>query len=255
MKKYTKIMTALLIGGSATVAGLAGIGYQKALNKADAAVDTNSFRFWLAADLNNSFKRNRQKPKLWFHTGSGNSDADKGEDVLVAEPTGEWDNNQEKGYGNTVARTYYYFDIGGYLLDAYYMTIQCFRMDDGVFMAQYDAALMQLTQFGKVCYAWGDYKNISYGEIESVDAGLAAKGLEGLLTCSPNAINGYKGFPAIESTFVKHGSAWKTVGNLSDHEIDDYASAQDYNDASKKTVKVNAYAKYLALQSQYEAHK
>ena len=252
MKMYSKIMTALLIGGASSVAAVATIGYQGSLNKTEASVSTGTFRFWLATDLDNSFKHAGYTPKLWFHTGSGNDDSNKGKEVLVVGETGNWDNQCEKGYNGTEARRYYYFDIGTEVIGNY-LTIQWF--EGGYWKGQGKAVQFTTDNIGKVCYFWGDYSNSSFGEIGKADAGLAAKALEGLLTCSDSKINGYNAFPTIRDTFIKNGGNWKLEGNLGGNTILDSASSGDYGDASKKNVSVDAWDKYQALEAQYNAHK
>lgn len=252
MKMYSKIMTALLIGGASSVAAVATIGYQGSLNKTEASVSTGTFRFWLATELNNSFGRWGYVPKLWFHTGSGNDDSNKGKEVLVVGETGNWDNQWEKGYNGTEARRYYYFDISTKAIGNY-LSVQYWK--DGNFVGQGDAVQFTAENVGKVCYFWNDYKGSSFGQIGTADAGLAAKALEGLLTCSDSKINGYNAFPTIRDTFIKNGGNWKLEGNLGGNTILDYASSGDYGDASKKNVSVDAWDKYQALEAQYNAHK
>ena len=105
----------------------------------------------------------------------------------------------------------------------------------------------------KVLFSYGDWSNGAFGTISSVDAGLAAKALGGMHTCSNSAINGYKAFPNFNSTFVKNGENWKTVGNLNDYSVDDFAT-KDTTYSGSANVTTNAYTKYLYVQEMYNTN-
>ncbi|MCI2111265.1 MAG: hypothetical protein LKK13_02860 [Bacilli bacterium] len=241
--KKVKVLFYSMVGALCATAVL-GASLEKGqdLRVADATVSTAYMRVWITSDPSNPLNKDGGLPGLWFHT-----DSSGGEDVHVtahdASGYGEWDNGQESN------RPYYYFDVPTATVLGSYMSIQRFSPTWG-FWNQSDSIQFteDVAKSQQVFYLWGDWKGISQGVVPSVDAGMAAHALEGLLTCSDSVYNGYGAFAHINNTFIKDGSGnWKTIGNLSDHTIYDYASVSDYGDPSKKTTQVNAYAKYLAL--------
>lgn len=76
---------------------------------------------------------------------------------------------------------------------------------------------------------------------------MSAKALEGLQTCSSSAINGYNAFEGIAKSFIHSDDGdLKTVGDLHDYDIQDYASVDAYA-SDERTITVDAYDKYVAL--------
>lgn len=82
---------------------------------------------------------------------------------------------------------------------------------------------------------------------------FAAKVLEGYLTCSASVSNGYGAFPTLDANIiVRPGGVdeWNLEGDLGDINIQDYAALTDY-ETGNRTVEIDAYTKYVALQQQY----
>lgn len=76
------------------------------------------------------------------------------------------------------------------------------------------------------------------------------KVLEGYLTCSSSAENGYNAFPLIDENFIND---WNIEGDLGGHDITDYAGTgtAGYGSDRGDGVQVDAYEKYVALQNMY----
>lgn len=93
------------------------------------------------------------------------------------------------------------------------------------------------------------------GTVSSVDAGLAVTVLAGYLTCSPDLNNGHGKFNEVTLTWIL-SSLWegsfKTVGNLSDHDITDYdgVGISQYSNA-RVDKSTDGYVKYLRLKAEF----
>lgn len=104
----------------------------------------------------------------------------------------------------------------------------------------------------------GANPNLSHGLITSrIGASFFAKVLEGYLTCSPSLDNGYGSFAALDTNFLpRDGEIWNMEGELGNVEITDYSGVglDGYGVPRGVGVQVNAYEKYSALQSMYNAN-
>ena len=80
-----------------------------------------------------------------------------------------------------------------------------------------------------------------------------AKVLEGYLTCSDSAVNGYMAFNDFDSNFLpKAESVWNMEGDLSGNLIADYESQANYASGTREsTASTDAYAKYVYMQALY----
>ena len=209
-------------------------------------VPSGKARLWVGYDTENPFTKNTTEMKLWIHeTQSGGA-----EHVYVLSETGGSFNNVTQGN-----RRYDYFDINeSDYVNGWYLTVQ--RFQNGTWKGQTNPLKLTASNAFMVYYVWGNWAEgqtqgtVAAGSIDSVDAGLAAKALAGIHTCSDSSFNGYKAFPNFDSTFVKNGDNWKTVGNLSDYTINDYA--YPYTGA---TTAVDAYVKYVAVQNMQKSGK
>ena len=98
---------------------------------------------------------------------------------------------------------------------------------------------------------------ISKGSVDGNDTvynTFFAKVLEGYLTCSASADNGYGAFNLVDTNFLPKDGNWKMDGQLSDVTITDYAYGSDYSSTSQRTLtEVNAFHKYEALETEYNA--
>lgn len=98
---------------------------------------------------------------------------------------------------------------------------------------------------------------ISKGSVDGNDTvynTFFAKVLEGYLTCSASADNGYGAFNLVDTNFLPKDGNWKMDGQLSDVTITDYAYGSDYSSTSQRTLtEVNAFHKYEALETAYNA--
>ncbi len=84
-----------------------------------------------------------------------------------------------------------------------------------------------------------------------------AKVLEGYLTCSDSAENGYNAFPMIDANFLPRAEVgWNMEGNLDTNMIVDYdgVGTAGYGADRGVGVQVDAYAKYVALQNMYNTN-
>ncbi|MGI6644470.1 MAG: hypothetical protein ACOX28_01745 [Bacilli bacterium] len=92
---------------------------------------------------------------------------------------------------------------------------------------------------------------------ERVYNGFVAKVLEGYLSCSPSFDNGYEAFNLINQSFIpraydEQGDEFMDIeGDLDQVTIMDFVNTEDYNDVTKRTSEVNAWAKYQELERNY----
>lgn len=235
-----------VIGVLGTAISMNKKNYDQRIN---ATETTQYMRVWISYDVNALIGSN-EKPGLWFHTGSGVDNDTKGTDTYITghNNTGyqEWKNNSESN------RPYYYFDVPTTVIGSY-ITIQTFT-SDWTFAEQTTQSLQftqEIAEKQQVFFRYEDKTKLGQGTVGSgtgsVDAGMAAKALEGLVTCNASTLYGYGAFANIKSTFVKNADVWKTSGNLGDFDISDYTSVTDYGDLTKRTATVDAYEKYEAL--------
>ena len=215
-------------------------------------------RIWLGFDTSNPFYSYADPStsdanstglngglKLWIHsTSSGGSEK-------KYNLSGNFTNNAQ-------SRRYSYCDVDlSVYTNQWYMNVQKFQ--NGNWKCSTNAVQLKATNACQVYYIWGDWAwdktqgTISPGSIDSVDAGLVAKALGGIHSCSSSNVNGYNAFPNFNSTFVKNGNNWKTVGNLGDYTVTDFADGNTSYSGSPATV-TNAYTKYEFVQSQYNAN-
>ncbi len=261
-------LASLAVMGAGCLAVTAGVtanqNTQLSLNAETINETVGYVRLWVSSDKNNPINRDGCYPKLWIHTGSGTDDWNKGSDVYVTEKnefvemqnTEEWENTDVyQGY----RIYYYYFDVPVANVVGNYLTIQRFEINDDAWKNQ--SGTIQITQenVGQVFYLWDDQTTISTGGPGKLSAALAAKGVEGLQTCSSSNINGFNAFPQIANTFILNENGdWKLPSgqNLDQVEISDYASIDDYA-TGKRTITMNAYDKaaILARMSNVTLHK
>ncbi len=208
-------------------------------------IANNKARIWIGYDSQNPFYSYADEStgiRLWIHSTSAG-----GTEQVYGTITGTFNNSAESN------RRYDYFDVDlAHYTNGWYMTVQKFQ--NGAWKAQTNPIQLSSSNACKVYWVWGDWAwdstagTVAAGSIDSVDAGLAAKALGGLHTCSSSNINGYNAFANYDSTFVHNGENWRTVGNLSDYTLDDFANGDtSYSGSAANTV--NAYDKYAKLQS------
>ncbi len=81
---------------------------------------------------------------------------------------------------------------------------------------------------------------------------------EGYFTCSSDLDNGYGNFAQFVSTWIKYtddydNECWRTIGNLSDLYLDDFANEADYATGTRTTNSTDAYSKYETMLASYES--
>lgn len=106
----------------------------------------------------------------------------------------------------------------------------------------------------------GEEYSIAKGAItDRIIPEFFAKVLEGYLTCSTSAENGYNAYPDIDTYLLpRDGDGhWNMEGNLDGNMITDYSGVGSGNYGSDRGtgVQVDAYDKYAALQSMYNNGK
>ena len=204
-------------------------------------------RIWIGYDTSSPFYSYADENtgiRLWIH-----STEIAGSELVYGTISGTFNNSAQEN------RRYDYFDVDlSVYTNQWYMTVQKFQ--DGNWKGQTNPIQLSSSNACKVYFVWGDWSwdktagTVAAGSIDSVDAGLAAKALGGLHTCSDSNINGYRAFPNFDSTFVHDGENWKTSGNISDYELTDFANGNTTYTGNPGTV-VNAYTKYQNIQSLY----
>ena len=256
----TVLGAALALGGVGTAVSVGVLSTEAAEKNAIVAeaaysqgsvIANNKARIWIGYDTSNPFYSYADAStgiRLWIHSTSSG-----GEEIVYGTISGEFDNSAESN------RRYDYFDVDlSVYTNKWYMTVQKFQ--GGNWKASTNPIQLQASNAFKVYYVWGDWAwdktqgTVDAGGISSVDAGLVAKALGGMHTCSPSAINGYNAFPNFNSTFVKDGENWKTSGNLGDYEVTDFANGNTSYTGSPNTT-TNAYTKYAEVQDIYTANK
>jgi len=114
----------------------------------------------------------------------------------------------------------------------------------------------------KVLYVGGsvpaDNATLTTGIIDdsiSVKSSFAAIVLEGYLSCSDSVVNGAGAFEQMNSTFFMKadGLTWKLDSYLDTQDVTDYAWYSNYTAARGDGIQVDAYEKYVALQTRYIA--
>ena len=250
--KIKKILLAagLLLGIGA--GAVASIGWKETLethatSSQGDVIANDKARIWIGYDTSNPFYSYADANtgiRLWIHSTSAG-----GEEHVYGTISGEYDNVAESN------RRYDYFDVDlSDYTNEWYMTVQKFQ--GGSWKAATNPIQLTSSNAFKVYYVNADWSwdqtagTVSAGAVSSVDAGMAAKALGGMHACSSSAINGYNAFPNFNSTFVKSGETWKTVGELSDYTINDFAYG-DTSYSGDANVETNAYEKYEFVKGQY----
>ena len=210
-------------------------------------IDKGKARVWIGYDTSNPFYSYADETtgiRLWIHSTSSG-----GSENVYGSITGTFNNGAQS------SRRYDYFDINlADYTNGWYMTVQKFQ--GGNWKAQTNPIQLSSSNTCQVYFVWGDWAwdqtagTVAAGSIDSVDAGLAAKALGGIQTCSSSNINGYNAFSNYNSTFVKNGNTWKTVGNMSDYTLNDYANG-DTSYSGTKSNTINAYDKYEMVEALY----
>lgn len=230
-------------------------------------------RIWIGYDTSNPFYQYADDIKIWTHsTAEGGSEhvytlSTNGGTFYNTSQSG--DNNSttnfdkaDNGTEHKTHRRYDYFDINtSDFTNEWYLTVQKFEGSSWKGQTKKSVIKLSKNNANKVFYVWGDWAwdstqgTIEAGTIDKVDAGLAAKALAGIHSCSDSNINGYNSFPNFRDTFILNSnSEWKTVGNLSDYTLNDFANGDTELSGSKTNV-VNAYDKYVFIENNYNSNQ
>lgn len=254
MKKVglIKLLVGLTLVASGAFAVGSGLSHKKvesvnAEYSQGSVIANDKARIWIGYDTSNpfySYADDNTGIRLWIHSTSSG-----GSELVFGTISGTFNNSAQSN------RRYDYFDVDlSVYTNQWYMTVQKFQ--DGNWKGQTNSIQLTSSNACMVYFVWGDWAwdstagTVAAGSIDSVDAGLAAKALGGLHTCSSNNINGYNAFANYDSTFVHDGENWKTSGNLSDYELTDFATGNTSYTGNPATT-VNAYTKYQNIQSMY----
>ena len=251
MRKSRLLLASALtvaLGVGATISGLKPAKVAKADGapySQGSVVGKNEARIWIGYDTANPFYSYADEGtgiRLWIHSTS-----EGGSQLVYGSITGTFNNNAQNG------RRYDYFDVNiSVYTNEWYMTVQ--KFEGGNWKAQTNPIQLKSSNACQVYYIWGDWAwdktagTVGAGSVDSVDAGFAAKALGGIHTCSSSAVNGYKAFDNYNSTFVKDGENWKTVGNMSDYTLNDYVDGDTSYSGTTSRV-INAYDKYVAVEA------
>ena len=222
-----KILLATLGIFAVTAIGAAAFLGTKEVKAANAAYSQGSViandkaRIWIGYDTSNPFYSYADANtgiRLWIHSTSSG-----GSEIVYRTITGTFNNVAQSN------RRYDYFDVDlSVYTNSWYMTVQKFQNDN--WKAATNPIQLSSSNAFQVYFVHGDWAwdktqgTVAAGSIDSVDAGLAAKALGGMHSCSSSNINGYGAFANFNSTFVMNGNNWKTSGNLSDYELTDFAN-------------------------------
>ncbi len=244
---FTLAFLGLGVVGSASFINKNSYHEARAAYSQGSVIANDKARIWIGYDTSNPFYSYADANtgiRLWIHSTSSG-----GSEEVYGTITGTFNNSAESN------RRYDFFDVDlAHYTNQWYMTVQKFQ--DGNWKGQTNPIQLKANNAFQVYWVWGDWSwnntagTVAAGSIDSVDAGLAAKALAGMHSCSSSSINGYNAFANFNSTFVKNGNDWKTVGNLSDYEITDFANGNTSYTGSPNTT-INAYTKYEYVQSMY----
>ena len=236
---------------------------------ASAAIDTSdtktygNVRIWIRSNGGNSIGISNAQIKLWFHSGSGTSDNDKGRDTHV---TGIINNN----YFSNVSENhtpYYYADVPYDDVIGSYLTVQRFDPMNGSLWNNIGSVQITDANLTALFDVDGSYSLSAEKSVAWCDYDLAAFALGGLKTCSASPVNGYMAFKNIVDTFIFEaetansyevgkdmGGLWQVNGSLGDKIISDYEDGADWKKSEEKLATIDGYSKYLALKALYDAH-
>ena len=183
---------------------------------------------------------------LWVHSTSGGGS----EHVYKSTTAGVWGTFTNSGTGLDGLR-YDWFDIDlSDYTNGWYLTIQRYDSSGNTYWNGSNSLQLTTSNVGKVYYApnASNYSgNITVGTITKVHAAMASIALAGCLTCSSSNYNGCgNNFRNVESSFIKNGDSFRTVGELSSYNVYDYETG-DISYTGGRTKVVNAYTKYQWL--------
>ena len=255
--KLKRLLSGALLA-TALTAGVAfgiGQGNKAVMARAETysqgnVVAKDKARIWIGYDSGNPFYSYADANtgiRLWIHaTSSG------GAEKVYGTITGTFNNGAESN------RRYDYFDVDlSVYTNGWYMTVQKFQNNS--WKASTNPIQLSASNACMVYWVWGDWDwnktqgTVAAGSIDSVDAGLAAKALGGIHSCSSSSVNGYNAFANYNSTFVMNGDNWKTVGNISDYTLNDFADGDTSYSGSAATT-TNAYTKYEKVKTLYDTN-
>ena len=267
MKNVKKLLLTTAFATLLGVGAFAGFSASKdaKVEKADAysqgsVIANNKARLWVGYWMNNPFFSYADADtgiRLWIHGGANNVNKIYGTIDGTFVNQAEYDGSHTEHYEGHSRYDYFDVDLSDYT-DGCYVNIQKFQ--NGAHKSTSKSIQLSASNAFKVLFvhddwAWdsidGSKGTVTAEVISAVDAGLAAKALGGMHTCSSSNINGYNAFPNYNSTFVMNGENWKTSGNLSDFTVDDYAT-KDTSYSGSASTETNAYTKYVYVEEMYK---
>lgn len=227
-----------------------GSVFSAQLNWEDASktgVNNNKMRVWLNRGV---YERDGALVCLQYGTSVGDT-------TRIVAPTG-WVENSGVGSGFFYA----YFDIP-VLSAGQFLRVARLSADRGKLWNVSTTHTWVVGDNSKVFYVGDDWSTLSNGIVP--DTVTTPVGdflklvLEGYLTCSSSAANGYNAFPQMELTFFKKAdkTTWKISGELSSINIWDYSGTgtSGYGSDKGTGTTVTGWAKFSRLSTEYEAHK
>lgn len=209
---------------------------------------------------------NNAKMRVWLNRGVYEADSalvclqygtSVGDTTRIVAPTG-WVENSGVGSGFFYA----YFDIP-VLTAGQYLRVARLSANRGKLWNVSATHKWVVGDNNKVFYVGDNWSTLSNGIVP--DTVTTPVGdflklvLEGYLTCSSSAANGYNAFPQMELTFFKKAdkTTWKISGDLSSINIWDYSGTgtSGYGSDKGTGTTVTGWAKFSRLSTEYEAHK
>ncbi len=208
---------------------------------------------------------NNAKMRVWLNRGVYEVDgalvclqygASVDNTTRIVAPTG-WVENSGVGSGFFYA----YFDIP-VLTAGQYLRVARLSANRGKLWNVSTTHKWGVGDNNKVFYVGNDWSTLSNGivpdDVTTPVGDFLKRVLEGYLTCSSSAANGYNAFPQMELTFFKKADKnWKINGDLSSINIWDYSGTgtSGYGSDKGTGTTVTGWAKFSRLSTEYEAHK
>ena len=212
------------------------------------AVEKGKARIWIGYGSGNyKYTNDGASIFLWIHsTSEGGS-----QHVYSSLMPGVWGTFTNSGDASLDGLRYDWFDIDiSDYTNGWYLTIQRKDSSGSSFWNGSNPLKLTTSNVGCVYYAPNVYNyigNITTGSIDKVHAAMATIALAGCLTCSSNNFNGHGSvFTNVESSFIKNGNSFRTVGELSAYNVYDYETG-DTSYSGNRTKVVDGYYKYQWL--------
>lgn len=114
----------------------------------------------------------------------------------------------------------------------------------------------------EIYYLWDDHAKFGRGSLAAEEQILPVANLklvlEGYFTCLDDADNGFANWDRVKATWITYTDDegvehWRTVGDLTDLMLDDFATEADYATGNRTTGSIDGWSKYQKLEAEWKA--